>query len=196
MTVDRRLLGVAGVVAVVLVVGAFGFLVGLGPAGAGDAPANGSGDGAAGDGGSDGAGAGDGGSESSGSTPLITVSGGDGGATSEEPFVFTVEEIEQCGNTCRNVTTSLTNQQSTDASGVDVTTDIYAGNETDSDPLWTGEESVGDLPAGDTYTVTRRVELGFSDALAIEQNDGWITIETTIESDSTTMTVVQRRDVA
>jgi len=194
---NRRLLGVAAAAVVVVGAGAFVSLGGLGPAGTGETPADGSGDGAAGGGGGDGAGDGasDGDSGSPDTTPLVTVSG-DGGATSEEPFVFTVEEIEQCGNTCRNVTTSLANQQSTDASGVNVTTDIYAGNGTDGDPVWSGDEAVGELPAGDTYTVTRRVELGFSDGLAIEQNDGWITIETTIRSDSTTMTVVQHRDVS
>jgi len=190
---NRRLLGVVGVVVVVLVAGAFVFLGGLGPVGDGDASAAGGGDGAAGDGA--GSGTSDGGSGSSASTPLVTVSGAGGTATAEEPFVFTIDEIEQCGSTCRDVTSTVTNQQSSEATGVDVTTDIYAGNETSGDTIWSGEEDVGTLPAGESYTATKRVNLGMSDALAVEQNDGWITIETTIESDSKTMTIIERRDV-
>lgn len=117
-------------------------------------------------------------------------------AAPEDPFAFDVKNVEECGRTCRDVTTTLTNERSTNASNVTVTTHIYAGNGTSGDPVWTGEESVGTLPAGDSYTTTERVELGMSDVLAVEQNDGWITIETTIESDDATMTVVQRRDVA
>jgi hypothetical protein len=180
---NRRLLSVAVVVAVVLVAGAFVLPDGPTPGVTGETPADAAGDG------------GDGGSEGSASTPQITVSGGTGTATATEPFGFTIEEIEQCGNTCRDVTSTVTNQQSTDAADVDVTTDIYAGNETSGDPIWNGQESVGTLPAGESYTATKRVDLGMSDALAIERNDGWITIETTIESDSKTMTVVQHRDV-
>jgi hypothetical protein len=184
---DRRVLAIAGVVAVVIVAGAFVL-----PDEPGAAEVEGAPDSEAGDGDSGGD-ASDGGS-SGGSTPLVTVSGG-GATTTEKPFAFTVDEIEQCGSTCRDVTTSLTNQQSTDASGVDATTDIYAGNQTDGDSIWSGEESIGTLPAGESDTVTKRVDLGMSDALAVEQNDGWITIETTIESDSKTMTIVQHRNV-
>lgn len=115
--------------------------------------------------------------------------------TSDTPFSFAVENIEECGRTCRDVTTSLTNQQSTAATGVAVETRIYAGNGTSGDPVWSGEESVGDLGAGESRTAVKRVDLSLSDALAIEQNGGWITIETTVQSDSETMTVVERRKV-
>jgi len=181
---NRRFLSVTAVVVVVLVAGGFVLLDGPTAGVTGETPTDAAGDGD-----------GDAGSESSASTPLVTVSGGSGTATAEKPFVFTLDEIEQCGSTCRNVTSTVTNQQSTEATGVNVTTDIYAGNETSGDAIWSGEESVGSLPAGESSTATKRVELGMSDALAVEQNDGWITIETTIESDSKTMTIVQHRDV-
>jgi hypothetical protein len=189
---NRRLFGVVALVAVVLVAAAFVLPDGPVPGAGGDEPIDGATDGAAGDGGD---GASDGGSGSSASTPLVTVSGVEGTATAEKPFAFTIDEIEQCGSTCRDVTSTVTNQQSSEATGVDVTTDIYAGNETSGDTIWSGEEDVGTLPAGESYTATKRVDLGMSDALAVEQNDGWITIETTIESDSKTMTIIERRDV-
>ena len=116
--------------------------------------------------------------------------------TSGEPFSFAVEQVEQCGQTCRDVTTSLVNQQSSEATNVAVETRIYAGNETSGDPVWTGEEDVGTLPAGELETTTKRVDLSLSDALAVEQNGGWITIETTVRPDDKSMRIVERRDVA
>lgn len=116
--------------------------------------------------------------------------------TSGEPFSFAVEQIERCGRTCRDVTTSLVNQQSSEATNVTIRTGVYAGNETSGDPVWTGEERVGTLGDGESDTTTKRVELSLADALAVEQNGGWITVETTIRSDGTTTTVVERRDVA
>jgi len=141
------------------------------------------------------------------STPTVdpAASGGAGDSstpnealtdTSGEPFSFAVEQVEQCGRTCRDVTTSLVNRQSSEASNVTVRTRIYAGNETSEDPIWTGSEDVGTLAAGEEETTTKRVELSFSDALAVEQNGGWITVETTVRSDGETMTVIERRDVA
>jgi hypothetical protein len=115
--------------------------------------------------------------------------------TSGDPFSFAVEQVEQCGRTCRDVTTSLVNRQSSEASNVTVRTRIYAGNGTSGDPVWTGEERVGTLAAGASETTTKRVSLSLSDALEIERNGGWITVETTVRSDGETMTVVEHRDV-
>jgi hypothetical protein len=112
------------------------------------------------------------------------------------PFDVSIVNIEECGETCRDVTVDLTNQQDTDATGVTVYTRIFAGNGTDGDQVWSGEESVGTLAAGETHTGTKRVELGLSDALAVDNADGWITIQTTIETDDQTVTFTERRQVA
>lgn len=111
------------------------------------------------------------------------------------PFTFAIESVESCGTTCRDVTSTLTNQQSTDATDVTVETEIYAGNGTDGDASWTDTESVGTLAAGDSYTTTKQVDLSLTDACAIERNDGWITIETTITSDGETVAMTERRNV-
>jgi hypothetical protein len=130
-------------------------------------------------------------------TPDAPTSTETGTATAaERPFGFTVDRIEECGRTCRDVTATVTNQQSTEASDVTVETRIYAGNGTDGDPVWTGERAIGDLAAGESATNTTRVDLGLSDAVAIESEDGWITIETTVSSDGETMTITERRQVA
>ena len=64
-------------------------------------------------------------------------------ARSESPFGFVVDQIETCGETCRDVTTTPTNRQSTAASDVTVTTRIYAGNGTDGDGNRTAPGSPG-----------------------------------------------------
>ncbi|MEF8851151.1 MAG: hypothetical protein V5A44_03110 [Haloarculaceae archaeon] len=125
-----------------------------------------------------------------------TTPSGDLSDGSDGPFTLVVERIERCGRTCRDVTTNLTNRQPTAASNVEVRTRIYAGNSTDGNQVWSGEESVGTLGAGESYATVKRVKLGLSDALAVERNDGWITVETTIRSDSGAITVVERREVA
>ena len=143
------------------------------------------------------------GSADNGTTPTATVTPDSPTSTetetataAERPFGFTVDRTEECGRTCRDVTTTLTNQRSTEASDVQVETRIYAGNGTDGDPVWTGERAIGELAAGESTTETTRVDLGLSDAVAIESEDGWITIETTISSNAETMTLTERRQVA
>ncbi len=106
------------------------------------------------------------------------------------PFSFTVDEIEECGQTCRDVTATLTNDRNETASEVTVYIRIFAGeNSTDPDDLvWEGTEEVGILEAGGTHTTTERIDLSLWDARKVEQNDGWITVLTTIESDEETIT--------
>lgn len=113
------------------------------------------------------------------------------------PFSFEIVQIESCGSTCRNVTATLYNNQDQKATGVQVYTRIYAGNNTQDDNLvWQGTEQVGTMQAGGTYTSTQQVDLSYGEAYSVKQHDGWITILTTVESDDTTITFKNRRDVA
>jgi len=116
-------------------------------------------------------------------------------ARQTQPFGFDILAIEDCGQTCRDVTLELTNQQSTSASNVTVYSRIFVGNGTDGDVVWEGSESVGTLAAGESVTATKRVDLSLSEAFAIQQADGWITIQTTVQSETETMTTTDRRDV-
>lgn len=122
-----------------------------------------------------------------------TVSSGD--AT---PFTFSVDGVEECGQTCRDVTATLTNERNETATGVTSYIRIYAGeNNTDPDDVvWEGTVDVGTLEAGASETTTERIELSLGDALEIDQNGGWITIQTTVESDDTTVTDEESRQVA
>ncbi|EMA22497.1 hypothetical protein [Haloarcula argentinensis] len=120
----------------------------------------------------------------------------DGGAARTPPFTLSVDSIEECSRTCRDVTSTLANQQNSTAADVTVYTRIYAGDSTDGDVVWEGSEDVGTLEAEGSYTTTRRVDLSFSDAYAIEQADGWITIRTTVETADRTVTLSDQREVA
>lgn len=131
--------------------------------------------------------------DSSGSDSSST----DDTATSGPLFSFSIDNIDKCGQTCRDVTATLSNEQDTAASNVTVYTSIYAGNSTDSsDRVWSGTEDVGNMEAGGTHTSTNRIELSFAEANQIQNNDGWITVVTTVESAEQTVTFKDRRQVA
>ena len=76
----------------------------------------------------------------------------DGASTATPPFGFVIDNIEECGQTCRDVTSTLSNQQDATAENVTVHTRILAGQGTDGDVVWRGSEDVGTLP------VRRRTE--------------------------------------
>ncbi|MFC7248597.1 hypothetical protein ACFQJ5_01890 [Halomicroarcula sp. GCM10025324] len=112
------------------------------------------------------------------------------------PFALKIDEIRDCGRTCRDVTSTLRNEQQTSATDIGVTATIYAGRGTGGTAVWDGYEWVGDLDAGGTYTTTQQVSLSLGDALAVERADGWITIQTTVEYDNRVVTFTRERRVA
>lgn len=140
--------------------------------------------------------------ETPASTGTVYEAGDSGGggtatATDEPPFTFAITGVEECGQTCRDVTVEFTNQQDRRADDVVVYTRVYAGNSTDeSDEIWAGQESIGSVDAGETVTSTRRIELSYREAMAVQNNDGWITIVTTVETAETTVTFVREEQVA
>ena len=176
----RRLLLVGGVVAFVVVVGgAAAFATGFGPA----------------PGGSD---------EAIGDFPTSTAtptpsSGVVAASTTSEPrpeFAFTVDRTESCGQTCRDVTSTLENTGNETATGITVYTRIYAGQDTSGDVIWQGTEDVGSLDPVATVTTTMRVELSLSEAATVQRERGWITVQTAVESDQRTVTFTDSRQVA
>lgn len=113
------------------------------------------------------------------------------------PFRFEIERIERCGRTCRDVTATLVNGRDEAASDLVVETAIYAGNDTNEDDrVWQGTERVGTLSADAEHTSTRRVDLGWGGGLAVKRADGWITVETTVETADRTVTLESQREVA
>jgi hypothetical protein len=128
--------------------------------------------------------------------------GGDGSSAADDegdgssdrparPFTIDTKQIEQCGNTCRDVTVSLTNNGNHARQGITVTTKMYTGG----DRIWTGEESVGTLSAEESTIRTARVKIGFVDAAKVKQNGGTVTIETVVRWNGGSETFREQRQV-
>ena len=97
---------------------------------------------------------------------------------------------------CRNVTSTVTNEQSTPARDVTISTRLYAGNDTDGEVRWRGTQRVGRIDPGETYVTTQRVELSMDAALAVRDADGRVTIRTTVETADQSVTITDRREVS
>ncbi|WP_049943481.1 hypothetical protein [Halolamina sp.] len=130
------------------------------------------------------------------STVVVDDTGTEGASTtdSQEPFEFVIDKIEKCGDTCRNVTATITNNQDTVATGVTVRSEIYTGENYDNQ-IWRGASDAGELDAGESYTDKKQVNLGYSDAYAVQQNDGEILIKTFVVTDDATYVFKDERDV-
>ncbi len=111
---------------------------------------------------------------------------------SQRPFDLDVEDIEECGRTCRDVTVGLTNNGANERTNVTVATTLYAGDEA----VWNGKESVGALASEESTTETRRVKLGFVAGAKIQRNDGVVTVETVVRWDGGSATYREDREVA
>ena len=106
-------------------------------------------------------------------------------------FAFQTVGMKSCGSTCRDVTVRLTNRGTETATGVTVKSRIIAGG----DQIWSGTEKIGRVQPGESVTRTKRVNLGFLDAAAVQQNNGYVTIKTTVKWDSGTQTFTERTKV-
>jgi hypothetical protein len=111
---------------------------------------------------------------------------------SDSGYDFTIENIEECGSTCRDVTAVLANTGDETRQNVRATTKVFA----DGDLLWTGNETVGTLDPEAAHTSTKRVNVGFAGGMKIQDNDGYVTIVTVIRSDDGTVRFSERRKVA
>lgn len=107
-------------------------------------------------------------------------------------YDFTIEHIEECGSTCRNVTAVLANTGNETRRNVRATTEVYA----DGDLLWSGNETVGALDPGEAHTSTKRVNVGFAGGMKIQNDDGYVTIVTVVRTDDGTTRFSERRKVA
>jgi hypothetical protein len=114
----------------------------------------------------------------------------------QQLFTVTIDDIEQCGTTCRDVTTTLRNEQPTTARNITLWTRLFAGRGTDGDLVWQGSERVRRLEPGASTTATKRVTLSVGEGLTIRSNDGWVTLQTTVETANGTVRFSEQRQVA
>ncbi|GAB7020359.1 hypothetical protein [Halostagnicola bangensis] len=112
-------------------------------------------------------------------------------AESDVSFELAPYELSRCGTTCGEATTTVTHTGNTDATGVHVTVQLSA----DGALLWETDETIDQFEAGASITRTERVDLGFSDLLAVRENDGRVTITTVIESDQQTERIVREKEM-
>lgn len=111
-------------------------------------------------------------------------------------FAVIVDRTERCGQVCRDVTSTIENTGTEAATGTTVDTRVYVGRDTGGDVVWRGTEAIGSLGPGATFTTTTRVELSYAGAAAVRTADGWITVQTAVESDQRTVTFAESRQVA
>ena len=113
-----------------------------------------------------------------------------------QPFVPELENMEKCGETCREATVALQNKMNVDAENVVVYVRLYAGDSTDSeDVVWGENRELGTLGAGEVYRETETVDLSPQQANKVRETDGVVTAKATVESDQATATFVERDDV-
>ncbi len=120
-------------------------------------------------------------------------------APSETPaFTFTIDEITDCGETCRDVTATLENKQQQSATDVTIHTRIFAGADTTASAaqVWETTEEIGTIAPTGQHTTTKRVNLSIRDALQIDQEGGQVTIVTTVQTATTTTSFKDNRQVA
>ena len=110
----------------------------------------------------------------------------------DRQFAFRIQRVSDCGFTCRDVTITATNTGNATAENVTVQTRLKTGERV----VWRGNESVAELGPGESTTVTKRVTVGYFDALAVLANGGDVTANTTVAWDSGTETFTERRKVA
>lgn len=109
--------------------------------------------------------------------------------TTEEPatieFDAEVEEINKCGETCRELVYALLNRGDKTASDVTVNIKIF----TDGEKLWDNDQEVGELGAQSKRSgILREIDVGLSGGRKIKSNDGDIVIELTPSSDGVSET--------
>ena len=114
------------------------------------------------------------------------------------PFSFTLDNTAKGGQTRQELNATTHNKHNATATAVTVSIRSPAGaptqqtHELDLAVTW----NVGVMDPAASHTTTKRIELSLQEARTVDQNDGWITILTTVESDTTTVTFQDSEQVA
>lgn len=98
---------------------------------------------------------------------------------SSAPLSHTVENISNCGQTCRIMNATVTNQGNTTAANVEVQYRIYTGDE----QVWRGNATVGTLAVNASEPIQKRIEVSAGAGLMIRGNDGNVLIRANVTSD-------------
>lgn len=111
-------------------------------------------------------------------------------------YAVELDDMTECGETCREATVALRNRMNIDAENVVVYTRIYAGDSTHPDDVvWADNYELGTLGAGEVYRTTERVDLTPQQTNNVREAGGTVTARATIESTQATETFVGQDDV-
>jgi hypothetical protein len=122
-------------------------------------------------------------------TPAATATPTVTGSVEELGLAVETTNVAECGDTCRDVTVAVTDTAGDGANDVTANITITSGGE----QIWQGQQEVGDVGANSTVEQTVRVEVSFSEAYTVSQNDGQVTITTVLSADGQTVTTVEER---
>jgi hypothetical protein len=102
-----------------------------------------------------------------------------------------LRNITECGLTCRNVKYELKNPTSSPVSDLTADISINAGGET----VLETEQAIGDVAAGETVTLTDRIEINQSQLTTILENDGKVTVAVQLRMGDATRTLTFDREL-
>lgn len=100
--------------------------------------------------------------------------------TDNATFSFSVNNVSRCGQVCRLMNTTTTNQMDETAVNVTLHVQVYA----DDEGVWQGTTQVGDLAVDESANSTTRIEVGLRGARAIQGNDGNVTVVTNVRANN------------
>lgn len=117
------------------------------------------------------------------------------GTATQPAFTFRIDEVTECGLTCRTVTATVENRQSA-AAATTAETRLYAGNTTASDArVFRETQNFGTLQPGESVTTSTDVDLSASEAIQVQDAGGWVTIVTVVTDGDETVRTEERRKV-
>ena len=96
-------------------------------------------------------------------------------------FNVLVDEITECGRTCRTLDYTVQNRGTEDATGVVSRIRVYTPD-TDGDQVFDDEQEIGDLDANTQRSATKDIDTGLVDGRKIQDNDGDIDIRVNLSS--------------
>ena len=115
-------------------------------------------------------------------------------------FDVTVTTQGRCGPTCLNVATVVTNQQTTQATNIEITAQVFPGyvesaSSATTTAVYRTEEQVGTLAPGERKSIDRSVRWGSAEALSVKDQGGRVTILIEIQSTDTEVTFREHYDL-
>jgi hypothetical protein len=103
-------------------------------------------------------------------------------------FAVTVDDLTECGATCRNFTGTV--RYTGEGTARDVTLDVRVTAE--GSELWNATETVGEVQAGGSYRLVREAEIGYRESSTVLSNDGYVTVWIEVDHAGGTETLRKR----